>query len=102
MLEEMTLKLEAACRASEQSEFTADRIIQEVIEDAGPQAALGRKIIKFKAKEMAIEDALMVIRENHQLSVDESLKIIRHLAKTQFRNTWKAKRLTKFCQTGSV
>ena len=56
----------------------------------------GRKIIKYQAKEMAIQDAIMVIRDC-PLSVEETQNEIRNLARSQFKNRWKANRLIQYC-----
>ena len=42
----------------------------------------------------------MALRDNSQLTVEDTMKVIRQLSKTQFRNTWKAARLIRYCQTG--
>jgi len=52
--------------------MTAESVIAGVIED-GPMGAIGRKIIKYEAKELAIQDAIMVIRDC-PLSVEETLQ----------------------------
>lgn len=57
-------------------QLTVETIVQGFVED-GPMGHIGRKIIKCKAKEMAIQDAIMAIRENNSLSVEDTQKMIR-------------------------
>lgn len=58
---------------------------------------IARKIIKYQSKERAIQDAILALRENDRLSVEDTIKTIRQLSKTQFRNQWKALRLIAYC-----
>ena len=72
-LAELNPKLQAVVEQLEgQEEMTAESVIAGVIED-GPMGAIGRKIIKYEAKELAIQDAIMVIRDC-PLSVEETLQ----------------------------
>ena len=71
-----------------------------MIQDNGPMGEIGRKIIKYQSKEKAIQDAILSLRDNTQLSVQDTMSCIRQLSKTQFRNSWKVTRLINFCQTG--
>ena len=76
-------------------------IMEQIVQD-GPMGEMGRKIIKYQAKEKAIQDAILALRDNQQLTVDDTMKLIRQLSKTQYRNNWKANRLLRYCQTGQV
>ena len=38
----------------------------------GPLGEVGRKIIKYQAKEKAIQDAILALRDNSQMSVQET------------------------------
>ena len=51
-------------------------IIENIVQD-GPMGEMGRKIIKYQAKEKAIQDAILALRDNQQLSVDDTMKLIR-------------------------
>lgn len=99
--EEILPKLESTCESIEnQDELTAEKIMNELVQE-GPQGEIGRKIIKYQSKANAIQDALLALRQN-QMELEDSLKLIRQLSKTQFRNQWKANRLIRYCQTGNV
>ena len=81
------------------AELTVETVVEKMIK-GGPLGEVGHKIIKYQSKEKAIQDAIMALRDNSQLGVEETVKMIRQLSKTQFRNSWKASRLIRYCQTG--
>jgi len=92
LFEEMEPKLEAVVNSFTETNFTVAAIVQTMVED-GPMGQIGRKIIKYKAKEMAMQDAIMALSSNSSLTVQETQNAIRQLAKRQFKNVWKAKKL---------
>ena len=73
-----------------------------VVEKMAKGSELGRKLVVYRAKEAAVKEAILIIRTSPSLTIDETIKATRMLAKTEFRNQWKANRLAKFAQTGSV
>ena len=102
VFEELLPKLEATAESlSETQELTIETVIESMIGD-GPYGEIGRKIIKYQAKERAIQDTILAIRDNQHLTVEDTMKTIRMLSNTQFRNQWKANRLIRYCQTGQV
>ena len=92
LFEEMEPKLEAVVNSFTETNFAVAAIVQTMVED-GPMGQIGRKIIKYKAKEMAMQDAIMALSSNSSLTVQETQNAIRQLAKRQFKNVWKAKKL---------
>ena len=102
LLGELNPKMEAIIESlAETPEMTADSVIEGIIND-GPMGQYGRRIIKYQSKEMAIQDAIMAIRDC-PLSVDDTLGEIRNLARSQFKNRWKANRLINhYCQTHTI
>ena len=94
--EELNPKMEAIVESlAEQPALSAESVVEGIIVN-GPMGEFGRKIIKYQAKEMAIQDAIMVIRDC-PLSVEETQNEIRNLARSQFKNRWKANRLIQYC-----
>ena len=63
---------------------------------------IGRKIIQYNAKERAIQDAIMALRDNNQLSVQDTMATIRSLAKRQFKNEWKATKLIQYAEYNRI
>ena len=101
----MIPKLEASVSADDNGqsqELTVEKVVETMIQETGPLGEIGRKIIKYQSKEKAIQDAIMALRDNSQLSVQDTQACIRQLSKTQFRNSWKANRLIQYCMVGSV
>ena len=76
--------------------MTAENIIQNIVQD-GAMGEIGRKIIKYQAKEKAIQDCILALRDNSQMSTTDTMNCIRQLSKTQFRNSWKMTRLVRYC-----
>ena len=75
--------------------MTPEFIIENVIQ-GGAMNEIGRKIIAYNAKEKAIQDAIMALRDNNQLTVQDTMATIRGLAKRQFKNEWKANQLIAY------
>lgn len=72
VLEEIIPKLEAAAGGEgEAEELTCETVIEKMV-TGGPQGEIGRKIIKYQAKEKAIQDAILALRDNSQMSVQET------------------------------
>ena len=55
LMEQMIPKMEATCASlSEFRELTADQVVESMVIEQGPIPELGRKIIRYQAKEKAI------------------------------------------------
>ena len=71
VLEEIIPKLESAAGGDEAEELTCETVIEKMV-TGGPLGEVGRKIIKYQAKEKAIQDAILALRDNSQMSVQET------------------------------
>ena len=60
--------------------------------------AIGRKMIYYQAKEQAIQDCIMSLRDNDKMSVGDTMKMVRKLAAKQFKNMVKTRKLVAVIQ----
>ena len=82
-LEELIPRMEATVASlGEVEELTLEKVIEGVVQDNGHHGEFGRKIIKYQSKEKAIQDCILAIRDNTQLSVEDTSSTIRQLSKT--------------------
>ena len=59
---------------------------------------IGRKIIHYQAKEQAIQDCIMSLRDNDKIEVTDTMKMVRKLAAKQFKSMWKTRKLVTVIQ----
>ena len=56
--------MEATCEAlSSVEELTVAAVVEQFVQD-GPQGEVGRLIIKYQAKEKALQDVVLALRDN--------------------------------------
>lgn len=62
------------------------------------QSPLTLKALEYETKVHSIEDCMIAIKNNENISVGDGLKIVRKLANKQFKSMVKKEKLVRFAQ----
>ena len=98
-LEDIIPKLQGAADAMQQTDIDVEYIKNCVVQNT-QYGTIGRKIIHYQAKEQAIQDCILSLRDNDKMEVGDTMRLVRKLAAKQFKNLVKTRKLVTVIQQG--